>query len=62
MSQMFPPREPPPLKIYCCYFVCVADARYLGDGGTNRRENMCDGIYRSRTDLLLLGGGTPGVP
>jgi len=33
VSHTFPAREkrPPPLKIYCCYFGCAADARSLID-------------------------------
>ena len=30
--------------------------RYLGDGGTDRREILYDGRYRSRTDLLHFWG------
>jgi len=29
--------------------------RYIGDGGTDRREILHDGTYRSGTDFLLLG-------
>jgi len=32
--------------------------RYIGDGGADRREILHDGTYRSRTDLLPVGGGT----
>ena len=35
--------------------------RYLGDGGTDRREILHDGTYRSRTDLPF-GGGAPVIP
>ena len=34
--------------------------RYLGDGGTDRREIFRDGTYRSRTDLLPIWGSTHG--
>jgi len=36
--------------------------RYLGCSGTDRREILHDGTYRSRTDLLPFGGGIPGAP
>jgi len=33
-------------------FFSLSDYRYLGDGGTDRREILHDGTYRSRTGLL----------
>ena len=41
--------------LVCCFFVVcpvIVTCSYLGDGGTNRRENLHDGTYRSRTGLL----------
>ena len=45
--------------IVCC-FLTVSGYRYLGDGGTDRREilhDMCPGCVFSP-----FGGGTPGIP
>jgi len=37
--------------------------RYLGDGGTDRREILHEGTYRTRTDLLPSWGRYPrGTP
>ena len=33
--------------------------RYLGDGGTDRREISHDDTYRSRTGFLPFEGGAP---
>jgi len=41
--------------IGCCVFA-VSGYRYLGDGGTDRREILHDGTYWSRTDLLPFWG------
>jgi len=35
--------------------------RYLGDGGTDRREILHDGTYKSRKGFLPLWGGAPGI-
>ena len=35
--------------------------RYLGDGGTDRREILHDGTYVSPF-WVFLGGGAPGIP
>jgi len=35
--------------------------RNLGDGGTDWREILHDGTYRSQTDLLPLASCTPGI-
>jgi len=45
---------------YVSFF--LSGYRYLGDGGTDRREILHDGIYRSQRDLLPFKGGTPGDP
>jgi len=42
--------------IGCC-FISLSGYRYLGDGGTDRREILHDGTHRFRTDLLPYGGG-----
>jgi len=41
-------------------FFSLSGYRYLGDGGTDRREILHDGTYRSRTVLLTFGGSSPG--
>ena len=40
-------------------FLSLSGYRYLGDGGTDRREILHDGRYRSRTGLLPFWGGAP---
>jgi len=37
-------------------------SRYLGDGGTDRREILHDGRYGPRTGLLRFGAAPPGIP
>jgi len=48
-------------SIGCCFF-SLSGYRYLGDGGTDRREILHDGTYRSQTDLLPLWGSTSRHP
>jgi len=44
-------------------FFSLSGYRYLGDGGTDRRENLQDDAYQSRTDFLLFWGQCPqGIP
>jgi len=43
-------------------FFSPSGYRYLADGGTDRREILRDGTYRSRTDLFPFGGGAPKDP
>jgi len=41
----------------------LSDYRYIGDGGTDRRDNLYDGTYRSRTGLLSFSERCPqGIP
>ena len=47
-------------RVYRLLFLTVSGYRYLGDGGTDRREilhDMCPGCVFSP-----FGGGTPGIP
>jgi len=46
---------------YWLLFFSQSGYRYLGDSGTDRREILHDGTYRSQTDLLPFGGITPGI-
>ena len=43
-------------------FFSLSAYRYLGDGGTDRREILDDGTYRSRADLLPFLGGASRNP
>ena len=47
--------------MYSLVFYSLSGYRYLGDGGTDRREILHDGTYQCQTDLLPWGG-TPGSP
>jgi len=49
-------------KVYSFMFFSLPGYRYLGDGGTDRREILHDGTYRSRTDLLPFVDSTPRDP
>ena len=48
--------------MYSLVFYSLSGYRYLGDGGTDRREILHDGTRRSRTDLLPFWGRYPGIP
>jgi len=41
-------------RVLSLLLFAVSCYRYLGDGGTNRRETLHDGIHRSRTGLFPI--------
>jgi len=43
-------------SILAAVFFSLSSYRYFGDGGTDRREILRHGTYRSRTDLLPFWG------
>ena len=61
LMHFYPPYVSMEGYISCCFF-SVRGYRYLGVGGTDRREILHDSTYRSRTDILPFGAGTFGIP